>query len=56
MAAVKSVIPEVPDPAAAEEFYAAFGVGAHVGVRAAEEPTTGFRAFTLSVVVSQPCT
>lgn len=56
MAALKSVILEVPDPAAAEEFYAEFGVGARVGVRASEEPTTGFRAFTLSVVVSQPST
>jgi hypothetical protein len=56
MAAFKSVILEVPDRAAAEEFYAAFGVGAHVGVCASEEPTTGFRAFTLSVVVSQPST
>jgi predicted lactoylglutathione lyase len=56
MAALTSVILEVPDPAAAEEFYAAFGVGAHVGVRASQEPTTGFRAFTLSVVVSQPST
>jgi hypothetical protein len=56
MAALKSVILEVPDPAAAEEFYTALGVGAHVGVRASEEPTTGFRAFTLSVVVSQPST
>ena len=56
MATLKSVILEVPDPAAAEEFYAAFGVGAHVGVRASQEPTTGFRAFTLSVVVSQPST
>lgn len=56
MAAVTSVILEVPDPAAARKFYAAFGVGDHVGVRASEDPTTGFRAFTLSVVVSQPST
>jgi predicted lactoylglutathione lyase len=56
MAALTSVILEVPDPAAARKFYTAFGVGAHVGVRASEEPTTGFRAFTLSVVVSQPST
>src|SRR2546421_9007231 len=56
MAALRSVILEVPDPAAAEKFYAAFGVGTYVGVRGSEEPTTGFRAFTLSVVVSQPST
>jgi len=54
MTTVTAVILEVPDPAAAEEFYDAFGVGAHVRVRAAAEPSTGFRAFTLSVVVSQP--
>jgi predicted lactoylglutathione lyase len=56
MAALTSVILEVPDLAAAEEFYAAFGVGGHVAVRASDEPTTGFRAFTLSAVVSQPST
>ncbi len=51
---VKTVILEVPDPAAAEAFYAAFGVGDHVVVRACEAPTTGFRGYTLSLVVSQP--
>jgi predicted lactoylglutathione lyase len=56
MAALKSVILEMPDPAAAEDFYAAFGVGAHIGVRASEEPTTGFRGYSLSLVVSQPST
>jgi uncharacterized glyoxalase superfamily protein PhnB len=53
---IKSVILEAADPEAADKFYAAFGVGAYVGVRASEQPTTGFRAFTLSVVVSQPST
>jgi uncharacterized glyoxalase superfamily protein PhnB len=56
MATLKSVILEVSDPAAAEEFYAAFGLDDYVGVRAAEAPTSGFRAFTLSVIVSQPST
>ncbi|MFC9790999.1 glyoxalase [Rhodococcus sp. NPDC127528] len=51
---VESVTLEVPDPAAAESFYAAFGVGEHVRVRAAEAPTTGSRGYTLSLVVSQP--
>ena len=54
---VESVTLEVPDPTAALAFYtAAFGVGTHVGVRAAEAPTTGFRGFTMSLVVSQPST
>jgi predicted lactoylglutathione lyase len=57
MTTIESVTLEVPDPAAAEAFYtAAFGEGAHVGVRAGEEPTTGFRGFTMSLVVSQPST
>jgi predicted lactoylglutathione lyase len=57
MAAVESVILEVPDPTAAAAFYAAaFGVGPAVQVRASEAPTTGFRGFTLSLIVSQPST
>ena len=57
MAAIESVTLEVRDPAAAEAFYtAAFGLGARVGVRASEAPTTGYRGFTLSLVVSQPST
>jgi catechol 2,3-dioxygenase-like lactoylglutathione lyase family enzyme len=57
MTSIESVTFEVPDPAAADAFYtAAFGVNTHVGVRASEAPTTGFRGFTLSLVVSQPST
>ena len=57
MTSVESVILEVPDPATADAFYtAAFGLDARVGVRHAETPTTGFRGFTLSLVVSQPST
>ena len=57
MAAIESVTLEVPDPTAAEAFYkAAFGLGDTVKVHASEEPTTGFRGFTLSLVVSQPST
>ena len=56
-AAITSVILEVPDPDAAGAFYrAAFGLGDQVRFRASEEPTTGFRGFTLSLVVSQPST
>jgi hypothetical protein len=57
MTSIHSVTLEVPDPSAAEAFYgAAFGLGHQLGVRASEAPTTGFRAFTLSLVVSQPAT
>jgi uncharacterized glyoxalase superfamily protein PhnB len=55
--AIGSVILEVPDPAAAEAFYAAaFGLGGTVSIRTSEAPTTGFRGFALSLVVSQPST
>ncbi|WP_430332602.1 glyoxalase [Rhodococcus sp. ACT016] len=54
MTTVQSLTLEVPDPAAAESFYAALGVGKYVDVRAAQTPTTGFRGYTLSLVVSQP--
>ena len=57
MASIESVTLEGPDPAAAEEFYAAaFGLGDRVRVRPSDEPTSGFRGFTLSLVVSQPST
>jgi predicted lactoylglutathione lyase len=57
MTSIGSVVLEVPDPTAADAFYtAAFGLGAGVGVRASEAPSTGFRGFTLSLVVSQPST
>lgn len=56
-APITSVTLEVPDPSAAGAFYrAAFGLGAQLRLRAPEAPTTGFRAFTLSLVVSQPST
>jgi hypothetical protein len=55
MASIESVIIEVPDTEAAERFYtAAVGLGTQVRLRASEAPTTGFRGFTLSLVVSQP--
>ena len=48
---------EVPDPIVADAFYtSAFGLGAQLCMRASESPTTGFRGFTLSLVVSQPAT
>jgi predicted lactoylglutathione lyase len=54
MTSITALTLDVPDPAAAEVFYAAFGVGAHIGVRPAHAPTTGFRGYTLSLLVSQP--
>ncbi|MFD6277341.1 glyoxalase [Streptomyces sp. NPDC060209] len=57
MASIASVTLEVADPTAAEHFYAtAFGLGPELRVRASEQPTTGFRGFTLSLTVSQPST
>ena len=56
-AAITSVTLEVPDPDAAGAFYrAAFGLGTQLRLRASQAPTTGFRGFTLSLVVSQPST
>jgi uncharacterized glyoxalase superfamily protein PhnB len=57
MAPINSVILEVADPSAAQQFYtAAFGVGSEVSMRGSEAPSTGFRGFTLSLIVSQPAT
>jgi len=45
----------VADPQSASSFYtAAFGLGSQVRVRAGEEPTEGFRGFTMSLTASQP--
>ena len=57
MTTIESVTLDVPDATAAEAFYAAaFGLDGQVRVRAAEPPATGFRGYTLSLVVSQPST
>jgi predicted lactoylglutathione lyase len=57
MTCIESVILEVPDPTLADAFYTrAFGLGSQVRLRASDAPTTGFRGFTLSLVVSQPAT
>lgn len=53
---IESVTLEVPDPTAAERFYTAFGRGPRLSLRASQAPTSGFRGFTLSRVVSQPAT
>jgi hypothetical protein len=55
MTNIEAITLEVTDPAAAERFYAtAFGLGSQLRFRASEEPTTGFRGFTLSLTVPQP--
>jgi predicted lactoylglutathione lyase len=55
MTSIQSVTLGVADVPAAERFYAAaFDLGSAVRLRASEAPTSGFRAFTLSLVVSQP--
>jgi predicted lactoylglutathione lyase len=57
MTSIESITLEVTDPTVADAFYAAaFGLGTRVGLRASEGATTGFRGFTLSLVVSQPAT
>ncbi|GIG87868.1 VOC family protein [Plantactinospora endophytica] len=57
MSSIEAVTLEVPDPSAASAFYSeAFDLGARVRVRAAQTPTTGFRGFVMSLVVSQPNT
>ncbi|MEV4227960.1 glyoxalase [Streptomyces bobili] len=55
MTSIASVTLEVADPCAARDFYtSAFGLGSQLRLRASGAPTTGFRGFTLSLVVSQP--
>ncbi|SDH33568.1 VOC family protein [Microbacterium pygmaeum] len=57
MHTIEFVTIEVDDVAEAEAFYAAaFDVSDRVRVRGAQEPSSGFRQFTLSLVVSQPAT
>lgn len=55
MNSLTSLVLEVDDLAAAERFYAdAFDLGGSLGLRASQAPTSGFRGFTLSLLVSQP--
>ena len=54
---IASLTIEVSDPLASQAFYeTALGVGSRVRARAAETPATGFRGFTISLVVGQPST
>lgn len=54
MTSFESVTIEAPDTKAADAFYNALGLTPYVNVRASDAPTTGFRGFALSLVVSQP--
>jgi predicted lactoylglutathione lyase len=55
MTSITSITLEVADPSATEQFYtAAFGLDSQVNFRASDTPSNGFRAFTLSLIVSQP--
>ena len=57
MTSIESLTLDVADPEAEHRFYtAAFGLDAPLRFRSAAAPTTGFRGFTLSLVVSQPST
>jgi len=55
MTSIQSITLEVADTVAAQSFYDAFlGPDAPLRLQASDSPTTGFRGFTLSLVVSQP--
>ena len=57
MTGIAAIIIEADDVTAAEAFYKeAFELGDVLQVRQSQEPTSGFRGFTLSLVVSQPST
>ena len=57
MTSINAIVLEVSDPAAARTFYsAAFDLDTQLDLRATDAPTSGFRGFTLSLVVSQPST
>src|SRR3954470_3541643 len=57
MACIDSITLEVAAPAAARDFYAtAFGLDSELRLRTSEAPASGFRGFTLSLIVSQPAT
>ncbi|WP_026928849.1 glyoxalase [Glycomyces tenuis] len=55
MTSIKTITLETADIAAARTFYdTAFGLGDRLALRESEAPTSGFRGFTLSLIVSQP--
>jgi uncharacterized glyoxalase superfamily protein PhnB len=55
MTTINSVTLEVADPTAAADFYStAFALDSQLRFRASDAPTSGFRGYTLSLVVPQP--
>ncbi len=55
MTSISGITLEASDPTAATQFYEeAFGLGDQLVVRAGDDPTDGFRAYTLSLVLPQP--
>lgn len=55
LTSIESVTLEVSDLEAAERFYSeAFDLDGRVNLAASDEPTGGFRGFTMSLVVAQP--
>ncbi len=55
MNTIDTITLEVADPAAARAFYSeAFGLDSQLRFRRSDAPTSGFRGFTLSLVVAQP--
>lgn len=55
MNSIDTITLEVADPAAARAFYSeAFGLDSPLTFRQSDAPTSGFRGFTLSLVVAQP--
>jgi hypothetical protein len=57
MTSIQAITLEVSDPDAAKVFYAAaFDLHDELRFRASEAATSGFRGFTISLVVSQPST
>jgi predicted lactoylglutathione lyase len=54
MTSIESITLEVPDPTTVSSFYTtAFAEVPHLQLRAGQAPTSGFRGFTLSLVMSQ---
>jgi uncharacterized glyoxalase superfamily protein PhnB len=57
MTSINHITLETPDPTAAERFYKdAFGLETQVSVVSGDTPSSGFRGFTVSLIVAQPST
>jgi uncharacterized glyoxalase superfamily protein PhnB len=54
MVEIENIILEASDTAAAERLVTALGLANRITVRGSDEPATGFRGFTVSLVLAQP--